>query len=203
MMDSGRRRPSTATASRLARGWRLDRNPLRRASDRVESLMLIALLAVFLASAPLAALACGGWAHTAAQRAELAQAASRRLVTAVVATAPAVGDIGFGGTASVSQARWTAPDGKVVKQEIPVSVGTRPGATLQVWSTLDGQLTSHPMSAAQVSGCTALGEATGAAAAATALALVGLLAHWALVRRRMSAWDADWQATGPRWTTRT
>jgi hypothetical protein len=32
------------------------------------------------------------------------------------------------------------------------------------------------------------------------LAGAGLLAHGVLGRRRMAAWDADWQATGPQWT---
>ena len=37
---------------------------------------------------------------------------------------------------------------------------------------------------------------------AMVLALAGILARWSLDKRRMDAWDADWQATGPRWTTR-
>lgn len=34
------------------------------------------------------------------------------------------------------------------------------------------------------------------------VALVGLqvLGQYALDRRRMRAWDAEWRATGPRWT---
>jgi hypothetical protein len=32
--------------------------------------------------------------------------------------------------------------------------------------------------------------------------MVGVLARWSLDRRRMDAWEADWQSTGPRWTTR-
>jgi hypothetical protein len=42
-----------------------------------------------------------------------------------------------------------------------------------------------------------------AAAQRTELALAGVLAQWSLNRRRLAGWDADWQATGPRWTTRT
>ena len=34
------------------------------------------------------------------------------------------------------------------------------------------------------------------------LGVVGLLAHGELGRRRVAAWDADWQATEPQWTRR-
>jgi len=40
------------------------------------------------------------------------------------------------------------------------------------------------------------------AALAAVLALAGFLARWWLNRRRLTGWDADWQATEPRWTTR-
>jgi hypothetical protein len=104
--------------------------------------------------------------------------------------------------ASVAPARWTAPDGMVVTGEMPVPVGTRAGATVPVWTTRDGQLTSHPISDSQVASLTDLGEMAGAAAVALLLALVGVLARRSLAKRRMAAWDADWQSTGPRWTTR-
>ena len=200
MMDSGRRTPSVARASRLARGWRLDRNPLRRVSDRIESVMLALLLAAFLIGAPLAALAGGGWAHTAAQRAQHAQSGSRQQVTAVVLTA--VPQTGFWDPTSVTRVRWTAPDGAVVTGELPVTIGTRGGATFRVWTTRDGQLTAHPLSDAQVADLTALGVASGAAAVTALLVLAGTLGRWMLARRRAAAWDADWQATGPRWTAR-
>jgi hypothetical protein len=48
---------------RLARALGLDRNPLRRASDRAESWIRIGLLAVFLIAGPIAALRAGGWAY--------------------------------------------------------------------------------------------------------------------------------------------
>jgi hypothetical protein len=32
--------------------------------------------------------------------------------------------------------------------------------------------------------------------------VIGVLGRRALDKRRMAAWDADWRATGPRWTAR-
>jgi hypothetical protein len=71
-----------------------------------------------------------------------------------------------------------------------------------VWTTQDGQLDSQPIGESQVASLTDLGEIAGAAAVALLLALVGALVRWSLDKRRMAAWDADWQTTGPRWTTR-
>jgi len=202
-MDTGPRPLAVTRRARLVRRWRLDRNPLRRTSDRVESVVVIALVVAFLFGAPLAARASGTWAQAAAQRAELAQQASRRQVTAVVLTAATAPDVGYWDPAEVTQARWTAPDGAVVTSELPVTIGTTVGATLRVWTTLDGQLVSHPMTEAQVTSMTQLGTVTGVAGLAVLLALAGGLTHWSLCRRRMAAWDTGWQATGPRWNTRT
>jgi hypothetical protein len=63
----GRQRSLT----RLARAFGLDRNPLRRATDRAEAWIRVGLLAVFLIAGPMAALYAGHWAYhegiTAAQ----------------------------------------------------------------------------------------------------------------------------------------
>jgi nitrate reductase gamma subunit len=202
-MGSRQREPGATLTDRLVRGRRLDRNPLRRASDRAETLVLTLLVLAFLVGAPLAALASGAWAHALAERTELAQAVSRRQVTAVVLTVPAAPSVGSWDPASPVQARWTALDGTVVTSDLPVPAGTSAGATVRVWTTRDGQLTSHPMSDRQVTYLTALGEAAGAAALAIVLSLSGILVRWSLDKRtRMAAWADDWQATSPRWTTR-
>jgi hypothetical protein len=201
-MGSRRRDPGATRAGRLVRGRRLDRNPLRRACDRAETIAAVLLIAVFLAGAPLAAWATGAWAHGRAQRAELAQAASRHQVPAAVLAVPAVPTAGTWNVATVARARWTAPDGRVVTSELTVPDGTTAGASLGVWTTRAGRLTPHPLSRSQVAVLTVAGGLAGAAAIALALALAGVLFRRSLDRRRMAAWDADWQATGPRWTTR-
>ena len=50
---------------RLARALGLDRNPLRRATDRAEAWIRVGLLAVFLIAGPMAALGAGHWAYHA------------------------------------------------------------------------------------------------------------------------------------------
>lgn len=201
-MGGRQRKPRSTLAARFARGWRLDHNPLRRATDRAETLVLMLLAVVFLAGAPLAAAASGAWAHASAQRALLAQAASMSQVTAVVVSTPTPPAVSYGDFVSTAKARWTAPDGAVATGMVPVTVGSSVGAKLRVWTTRDGQLAAQPLNNSQVASLTVLGEITGVAALAVALALAGALARWSLNRRRMAGWDADWQSTGPRWTTR-
>jgi hypothetical protein len=200
-MRGRQRKPRCTVVGRFLRGWRLDDNPLRRAYDRAETLVLIVLVTLFVTGAPLAAPACGAWAHAMAQRAEVAQAASISQVSAVVLATPAP-VVGYGDFVSMAKARWTAPDGAVVTGMVPVTVGASIGAKLRMWVTRDGQQAAQPLNNSQVASLAVLGQITGVAALAAALALAGALARWLLNRRRLAGWDADWQATEPRWTTR-
>lgn len=201
-MRGWQRKPRSTAAGRFVRGRRLDDNPLRRASDRAETLVLIVLAAVFLVCAPLVAVPAGTWAHAAAQRAAVAQAASWTQVTALVVTKPAKPVTGYQDFVSTAQARWTAPNGAVVTHAVTVPVGTKAGAKVSVWTTSDGWPASPPLTGSQVANLTVLAEFAGVAGLAAALALAGALARWWLNRRRLASWDADWQATEPRWTTR-
>jgi len=187
---------------RLIRGRRLDRNPLRRGSDRTETLLLLLLVATFLVAAPLVARAGGAWAHSMAHRAEITQQASRYRVTAVVRSLPDPAAPDSGNLTSLAQARWTAPDGTVETKQLPVLAGTPVGASIRVWTTRDGQLTAQPMTDNQVASFTYLGEVTGVVAVAILIAVTSVFVRWSLDRRRFAAWDTDWKATAPRWTTR-
>jgi hypothetical protein len=203
-MSSKRREPGVSWLGRFVRGRRLDRNPLRRPSDRAETAVLAALVIAFIAAAPFAALACGAWGHAIAHRVQAAQDASRHQVPAVVLEAPQ-GSQAAGGYAALepqAQARWTAPDGKVVTGEVPVPAGAAARTVVQVWITRDGQLTGPPLQDTQVAGQADLAGTFGVVALAAALTVTGVLARRALDRHRMAAWDADWRATGRRWTRR-
>ena len=200
-MGAGRGMPGVTTAGRFVRGMRFDRNPLRRASDRAETVVLILLAVLFLVGAPLSALAAGAGIHSVAQRAALAQQASRYQVTARVVRE--VGPPASGGNLTTEVlAQWTMPDGTVVNTEMAAPIGIIPGDTRKVWTTRDGRLATQPLSESQVASLTELARVAGAGALALVVALAGLLARWWLTRRRMAAWDADWRTTGPRWTTR-
>jgi hypothetical protein len=199
-MGSKRQDVRVTRLSRLVRGRRPDRNPLRRASDRVETAVLALLVIAFLAAAPFVAQASGAFAYSKAHQAQLSEEASWRQVSARVLKVESSGGGGY--AVPEAQARWTAPDGKVITGEIPVLLTTAAGTTVPLWVTNDGQPTDAPLQNVQVSDSAYLAGAFGVIALATVLAVIGLLACRELNKRRMAAWDAEWRATGPRWTTR-
>jgi hypothetical protein len=89
-----------------------------------------------------------------------------------------------------------------VTGEVPVPAGTAAGATIQVWTDRAGNLSTAPLADSQVAEQAVLGQALGVAGTACVLAVAGALALRALDKRRMADWAAQWQVTGPRWTTR-
>ena len=189
---------STCWLGRVLRGLRLDRNPLRRGSDRAETVVLGVLLAVFLAGAPLAAHAAGSWIYTVSAREAQAQQAARHQVAATLlqtAAPPSLADAG--GVAPYVDARWRAPDGQPRTGKLFVPVGAAAGSTVLVWTDQAGQLTDPPLSRAQLAGRAQLA----AVGAVTVLAAAGLV-RGLLERRRLAAWDAEWLANGPRWSPR-
>jgi hypothetical protein len=194
------RGPGSTWLGRLARGLRLDRNPLRRGSDRAETAMLGVLLAAFLAGAPFAAHAAGSWTYATSIREAQAQQATLRHVPATLLQAAPPWNMSESG--SEANARWKAPDGQVRTGQVFVSSGAPAGSTVMVWVNQAGQLTDSPLQQSQVTGRADMARALAVAALAAALSIVGLAGRWALDRRRLTAWDAEWQATEPRWSSR-
>jgi len=86
---------------------------------------------------------------------------------------------------------------------IPVpSSSAAAGSTVLVWTDRVGQPADPPWRHGQVAGRVALAEGLAVLVLAVALIVVAGLARWALYRRRLASWDADWLATGPRWSPR-
>jgi hypothetical protein len=80
--------------TRLARALGLDRNPLRRASDRAEAWIRVGLLAVFLIAGPMAALGAGHWAyHAGITAARVPAASAHRVKPAALQQAPTITDL--------------------------------------------------------------------------------------------------------------
>jgi hypothetical protein len=71
-----------------------------------------------------------------------------------------------------------------------------------VWTDRTGQLTDSPLQPAQVAGRADMARVLAVAALAVVLLIVSWVARWALNRRRLAAWAAEWLATGPRWSSR-
>jgi hypothetical protein len=100
-MKTRRGRPRGLT--RLARALGLDRNPLRRASDRAEAWIRVGLLGIFLITGPMAALGAGHGAYRAGITVSRVPAApTHRIRPAALRQPPAIADplrVGPGGRA--------------------------------------------------------------------------------------------------------
>ena len=186
-------------AARAVRGLWPDRNPLRRTIDRVEAVVAGGLVAAFMAGAPLAAVAAGHAAYSIGSRTAHAQQAAWRQVPAVLlATAPAAGYRQYQVTV---QAWWTAPDGTRHTGTVLAPPGAKAGCTVMVWADTAGRLTGGPpLQLSQVRGQAALVTMLTPLALGFILLCTGLVVHAVLGRRRLAAWDGDWQATEPQWT---
>lgn len=194
------RSPRSSWLGRLWHGWRLDHNPLRRGSDRAETAIVGVLLAALLAGAPFAAHAAGSWTYATAAREAQAQRAVLHQVPATLLQAAAPWSAtSYGSGAS---ARWRAPGGQVRTGDVFAPDGAPAGSTVMVWVDQSGRLTDAPLQRSQVTGRVVLARVLAVAAVAVAVMIVGWAARWALDRRRLAAWDAEWLARGPRWSPR-
>jgi hypothetical protein len=159
--------------------------------------MLGLLLAAFLAGAPFAAHLAGSWTYAvSARQAQAQQATFHQVPATLLQSAP----WNFSGYGSQVNARWKAPDGQVRTGPIFVRGAAAAGSTVMVWVTTTGQLTEPPLQRSQVTGRTEFAEALAVAGLAVALLTAGLAGRRLLDRRRLAAWDAEWLATGPRWS---
>lgn len=190
--------PAPALVRMTIRGLWPDHNPLRRASDRAEAVLVGVLLVMFLALAPITAVLGASWAARAGAQALAAQHGGRYQVTATLLADARYQ--GYGWPGSMVQARWTAPDGARRTGAVNAPVGTRRGATVRIWTDHSGQVLTEPMRASQVASQSALAAVVAPVTLAFLLAAAGMVGHQLLERRRLAAWEADWRATGPQWT---
>jgi hypothetical protein len=188
--------------TRLARRIGLDRNPLRRRTDKVAAGLTALLLAVFLIGAPLLSVAAAGWAARAAAADRQAER-SWRQVSAVLLSSASLSASGDGlAPYSWDSARWTAPDGRTRTGDIPVSLALAAGQVVPLWVDQAGSPTGPPVSHRAV-----VAREVGAAAfAALTLGILLLClagaARWILERRRLADWETAWTTIGPQWTRR-
>lgn len=194
------RLPRPTRLNRFVRGQRLDRNPLRRRIDRLETVVLGALLVATIVIAPFAATAASDWEHAASVRQMHAQRYTLHQVTATVLNnAQDVNTY----LVLVAQApvRWTVPHGRTVTEVLRVPTGAKAGSVIKVWTNPSGQLVA-PLRPADIPTRDGLAGTAAVAALGAVALLTGLGVRYSLNRRRMTAWDVDWMTTEPRWNSR-
>jgi hypothetical protein len=70
-----------------------------------------------------------------------------------------------------------------------------------VWVDAAGRFAGHPpLQLSQVRGQAVLATVLTPLVVGFIVLCAGLLAHAVLGRRRLAAWDTDWQVTEPQWT---
>ncbi|MER8223853.1 hypothetical protein ABTZ58_25325 [Streptomyces sp. NPDC094143] len=183
------------------RWWRWRRNALKRRVDVVEAWVVLAGWVCAL----LGGVGGGLMAADAVERAVARQRAESRPVLAVLvedapgpSPARSASDHRVWGTV-----RWTAPDGSAQRDEARVPPRAPAGSTIPVWVDRSGDLTPAPVSDGEAWLHTALGGTLAGSSTAAALLGAARLARFSLDRRRMAAWEADWERLDARrgWTT--
>jgi hypothetical protein len=194
-------------ASRMARRLGLDRNPLRRGTDRVEAWLILMVTLVLLVGGPLVV-----WQASAASYRGTAAAAARDLhrqqsfqVTAVLRDDAAKYVI-TNGDASTLQgpvpARWTAPDGTTHDGAVvPPSAGDRSGDPVTISTDIHGNVTQAPPPADPMASALGTGVTVGVMFLLVAMVFL-IVCRWLLNRRRMSNWQGEWLLVERRWSGR-
>jgi hypothetical protein len=183
-----------------------DRNPMRRGSDRIQSVLRAVVLTAFVLGGPAVTACACHVAYVAGLRSGQAQAAALHRVPAVVlhviliATAwrhpPAMG-----GPALLS-VQWTAPSQSSRTGLIRYGGHADVGSVVMISVDASGRLARAPHSHAS-----AADRAIGAAAVTPMILALGLCAVYLagsriLDRRRLAGWEAEWLSVEPRWTKR-
>ena len=187
--------------ARIIRSRRLDRNPLRRRSDRAETVIGVWLLVACAAAAPFTARAAAAGARTLGEHARVAALATRHEVTAITQeTAPPAGELPYTLiTRTWVGAEWTAPDGQQRTGPIQVPDSTPKGTHERIWVTGGGDPAAPPLPVTEVARLAGR-AAFGAIVVLIFLALIaGGAIRYVINRRRMAAWDAEWAVTEPLW----
>jgi len=179
------------------------RNPLRRTSDRLESLLLFLVVFTFLAGAPLVAWWTGTSTYRSQVRAERWEQAHLFPVDAIlVESAGGPATERYGTVApDTARATWAAPDGSARSGLVPIAAGddARAGSRVAIWVDDAGGLRSPPLDRNPVT----RGILTGMAVTfCVAAGLTGAyrFGRALLDRRRDRAWTRAWCDVGPRWT---
>jgi hypothetical protein len=186
-----------------ARRLGFDRNPLRRRTDRIEAAVRLATMILFLVAVPIAAIIAGQEADHLALRQVHAQQAAEHEVTAVLlqpAQATEVLDPYTSVQMTMALARWQPPGRPPRSGEVLATAGARAGSTVTVWTDASGAVTSPPPDHRVIVGDVCIAAVVTCLVASVLVLGFNVLARRALDRRRLSAWDAEWRATGPLWS---
>jgi hypothetical protein len=198
------RLPGTRLA-RCARRLGFERNLLRRPTDRIEAVIRLVTIVLFVVAVPIAVIAVGRQADHLTLHQAQAQQAREHQVTAVLlqqAQATGVPDPYTSIQVTSVLARWQPPGRPSRSGQVLASAGARAGSTVTIWINASGALASPPPDHRDIAGDVTVAAVTAGLLASLLVLGTNALSRRALDRRRLNAWDAEWRATGPLWTGR-
>ncbi|HUZ22676.1 MAG TPA: hypothetical protein VMV07_02815 [Streptosporangiaceae bacterium] len=179
-------------------GW--DRNPLRRRIDRVETVVVTALLAIFLVGAPVLMIVAARVTDSAGVRQQHAERTWRQVPATLLQTPANQADPSYGWDGAWVRARWSAPDGQQRTGFVAVDPAAVAGHRVQVWVDGAGRITSPPLRTYDIWGDVLLAVVTVPVVLGIALSIIAGCVRAVLNRRRLAGWDRAWYAVEPRWT---
>ena len=189
--------------ARLARWLGIDRNPLRRGTDRVEAALRLVMILLVVTAVPAAAVAAGRWTdHYALHRAQAQRAVNHQVTAVLLEDAPAVRDPGPVHVRADLwvPARWQPPGQPPRTGEVLTLAGARKGSTVRTWINPSGAVTGPPLDRRFVVGDVWLAVIATCLVSWVLLLAAGVLVRRGLDRRRLRAWEAEWRASGPLWS---
>ena len=193
-------RPQDRSAPGQAARWLgIDRNPLRRGTDRVEAALRLVLIILVVVAVPAAAAAAGRWAdHYALHRAQAERTVNHQVTAVLLADAP---ESGIPDPYTSVQTAWVLAR-SAARDSRPGPARSSPGRSAQGQhgADLDRPVGRSHHSAAgppcprrrrlarrhrDLPGVVVL------------LLAAGVLVRRGLDRLRLRAWEAEWRASGP------
>ena len=187
--------------ARLARWLGIDRNPLRRGTDRVEAALRLVIILLVVVAVPAAAVAAGRWAdHYALHRAQAERTVNHQVTAVLLSGCPGVRDprpvhvradrLGAGPLAAARDSR-PGPARSSPWPERARAARCGPGSTRRARSPLrrsDHRVLVGDVWLAVIATCLV---------SWVLLLAAGVLVRRGLDRRRLRAWEAEWRASGP------
>ena len=202
-MRSHKNRTPERRLARLARWLGFDRNPLRRRTDRIEAALRLVMMIMLVAAVPAAAVLAGQQAdHLALNQAHTQQAKDHLVKAVLLQQAPATGVPNPYTSVQTAwvPARWQPPGLPPRTGQVLAPAGARAGTTVRTWIDASGAVTNPPFDHRDIVGEVCIAVVATCLGSWLVLLASSALARRALDRRRLNAWDAEWRASGPRWS---
>jgi hypothetical protein len=181
----------------------VDRNPLRRRTDRIETAVRILLVLAFLIAGPMLAVSVGKLTYAAGLR-QVKSDRSWQQVNAVLIRSTPLPYNSYGAMTTVwVPGRWRVPSGRARTGLVPAQEGTRAGQLVRVWVDHAGKMTGQqPVTVGVVVGRVVMAALGTVAGVGLTLMMLAGSVRWLLNRRRLARWGIEWALVGPRWTSR-